>query len=318
MTIADKLALLEQTKEAQRVKLGLPKNLPFSQYVKFIRDPFTPADLFLNGEQGVWLDPSDLSTMFQNVGGTSLPVTKDGDPVGLMLDKSQGLEGAVTNIAKPFIDDISNDYLEVTNTLDGTKLVIKQASTGSSLSIFEIDKTYKLTVVYSIPETSDDIPVYNTSGGVANFLFTATKGVRNKVEVTLTAKNMRLYFRTGPAEITIHEIVLKEITGNHATQTTASARPICRTDGELHWLEFDGVDDTLSAQLPSGTYTEIKASRDGVAHKYPVNVSSTYTLGDLTQTKQSVSGLVLVNRQLTQAEIENVTNLMKVKAGLPL
>lgn len=87
MTIADKLTLLEQTKEAQRVKLGLPKNIPFSQYVKFIRDQFTPTDLFKNGEQGVWLDPSDLSTLFQDIEGTK-PVTKDGDPVALMRDKS--------------------------------------------------------------------------------------------------------------------------------------------------------------------------------------------------------------------------------------
>lgn len=121
MTIADKLALLEQTKEAQRVKLGLPESMPFSQYIKFMQ-AWTPIELFKNGEQGVWFDPSDLSTMFQDVDGTE-PVTKDGDPVALIRDKS-----------------------------------------GNN---------------------------------------------------------------------------------NHATQDAASARPIYRTDGNLHWLEFDGVDDEL-------------------------------------------------------------------------
>lgn len=43
--------------------------------------------LFAGGKQGMWLDPSDLSTMFKDAAGT-VPVTKDGDPVGLMLDKS--------------------------------------------------------------------------------------------------------------------------------------------------------------------------------------------------------------------------------------
>lgn len=33
--------------------------------------------------------------------------------------------------------------------------------------------------------------------------------------------------------------------GNHATQSTSAARPIYRTDGTLHWLKFDGVDDGL-------------------------------------------------------------------------
>jgi len=32
---------------------------------------------------------------------------------------------------------------------------------------------------------------------------------------------------------------------NHATQATSAARPTYHTDGTLHWLEFDGVDDTM-------------------------------------------------------------------------
>ena len=43
--------------------------------------------LFTGGKQGVWYDPSDKSTLFQDVAGT-VPVTKDGDPVALMKDKS--------------------------------------------------------------------------------------------------------------------------------------------------------------------------------------------------------------------------------------
>ena len=48
---------------------------------------WTPLQLFLAGEKGFWFDPSDLSTLFQDAAGT-IPVTADGDPVGLMLDKS--------------------------------------------------------------------------------------------------------------------------------------------------------------------------------------------------------------------------------------
>lgn len=48
---------------------------------------FTPASLFYGGEQGVWYDPSDFSTMFQDSAGTT-PVTAVEQPVGLILDKS--------------------------------------------------------------------------------------------------------------------------------------------------------------------------------------------------------------------------------------
>lgn len=89
---------------------------------------FSPLDLFAGGKQGVWYDPSDKSTLFQDVAGT-VPVTKDGDPVALMRDKS-----------------------------------------GNS---------------------------------------------------------------------------------NHATQTVSTSRPIYKTDGVLHWLQFDGIDDRLNITLSS-------------------------------------------------------------------
>lgn len=44
-------------------------------------------NLFRNGEQGVWYDPSDFSTLFQDAAGT-IPVTAVGQPVGRILDKS--------------------------------------------------------------------------------------------------------------------------------------------------------------------------------------------------------------------------------------
>jgi len=51
---------------------------------------FTPLSLFSGGAQGIWLDPSDLSTMFSDRAGTT-PVTTPGTVVGLRLDKSKGL-----------------------------------------------------------------------------------------------------------------------------------------------------------------------------------------------------------------------------------
>lgn len=62
------------------------------------------AELFANGEQGVWYDPSDLSTLFQDAAGT-IPVTGVEQPVGLMLDKSgRGNHASqVTTTARPIL-----------------------------------------------------------------------------------------------------------------------------------------------------------------------------------------------------------------------
>jgi hypothetical protein len=48
---------------------------------------WTPSVLFSASEQGVWYDPSDFSTMFQDSAGTT-PVTAVEQNVGLVLDKS--------------------------------------------------------------------------------------------------------------------------------------------------------------------------------------------------------------------------------------
>lgn len=48
---------------------------------------FYVGQLFANGEQGVWYDPSDFSTLFQDAAGT-IPVTAVEQPVGRILDKS--------------------------------------------------------------------------------------------------------------------------------------------------------------------------------------------------------------------------------------
>jgi len=47
----------------------------------------SPYALFAGGTEGVWYDPSDIDTLFQDSAGTT-PVTTAGQPVGRMLDKS--------------------------------------------------------------------------------------------------------------------------------------------------------------------------------------------------------------------------------------
>lgn len=125
--------------------------------------PLSPESFFAGGKQGVWYDPSDKSTLFQDVEGT-VPVTKDGDPVALMRDKSGN--------------------------------------------------------------------------------------------------------------------------GNHATQKVSTARPVYKTDGILHWLKFDGVDDLI-------------ASNDfGLVQPHTYAVASTLTSDMLGAGRYIVDGLSRLSSSL--------------------
>jgi len=77
--------------------------------------------LFARGEKGVWFDPSDLSTMFQDSAGTT-PVTAAGQPVGRIVDKSGNGVAATQGTAgsRPVLrqDASGKYYLEFDGTDD--------------------------------------------------------------------------------------------------------------------------------------------------------------------------------------------------------
>ena len=118
---------------------------------------FSPLSLFAASEVGVWYDPSDLSTMFQDAAGTT-PVTADGQPVGKILDKSGR--------------------------------------------------------------------------------------------------------------------------GNHASQATAAKRPLYKTSGGLHWLQFDGVDDALATASIDFTSTDKTSVFSGIRKTSDASLGYVVDLGE--------------------------------------
>ena len=106
---------------------------------------FDPASLFSSGEQGVWYDPSDFSTMFQDSAGTT-PVTAVGQPVGKILDKSgRGNHASQsTAAARPVLQQDGNGkyYLAFDGVDDKLQTVasVDLSANDSVLSIIGIRK----------------------------------------------------------------------------------------------------------------------------------------------------------------------------------
>lgn len=152
------------------------------------------AELFAGGVPGVWFDPSDLSTLFQDAAGT-LPVTGVEQPVGLMLDKSgRGNHASQsTTTARPILRAESAGgtqqyYLD----FDG---VDDFMSTASTANLSTTSQLATMVAVYVPPEQTARATVmelgssYSNAGcfGVEAPMFTATSvgaGYRgNGVEV---------------------------------------------------------------------------------------------------------------------------------------
>jgi hypothetical protein len=71
--------------------------------------------------------------------------------------------------------------------------------------------------------------------------------------------------------------------GSHLMQSAAARRPMLRSDGVRHFLEFDGVDDVLvrsgSLPAPGGSITCIAALRRTAAGVFPYVVGNTADAG---------------------------------------
>lgn len=184
---------------------------------------FNPATLFANNEPGVWYDPSDLSTLFQDTAGTT-PVTTPGQTVALMLDKSKGLTLGPELVTNGTFDTdtdwtISGPFSiaggKITKTA-GTVATFSQTVSNSagSFCLIEFSKQDLLlfwSVVFVGSSSSYIIPVGSGTGSV--ILYAPEANMELRVEGGTNA--------TG----SLDNISVKELPGFHATQPTAAARP---------------------------------------------------------------------------------------------
>jgi hypothetical protein len=246
---------------------------------RFVLDEFWPSDLFLGGVPGAWYDPTDLSTMFQDSAGTT-PVTAVEQPVGLILDKSQGLAlGAelVTNGTFPV-------NLNGWTIGDGTPTwvapgAMRLDSTSARQSAYQdvptvIGATYEIRATLSNFSAGGFAPRLSVwSGAFVSLLGSIGLSAGNFVgrfRATATTIRLQAYADLGGIA-NFDDISVRELAGNHASQSTAASRPTYRARYNLLtqsedfsqavWIKFGGgtgvapVVTTNAATAPDGTLT---------------------------------------------------------------
>ncbi|HEY6021648.1 MAG TPA: hypothetical protein VIY48_17800, partial [Candidatus Paceibacterota bacterium] len=194
--------------------------------------------LFTAGEKGVWYDPSDIGTLFQDSAGTT-PVTAVTQPVGLMLDKSKGLVLGPELVTNGTFDSAVG-WTENYDGANGWRIVGGVAEHVGTLNTYltssyplTIGKFYKLTCTVTgvVKVESANTGVISLLSGTNTYIFSATTAF------------LRFYAN---AAGTIDNVSFKELPGYHATQVTSTARPTLQQDANgKFYLKFDGVDDFM-------------------------------------------------------------------------
>lgn len=165
--------------------------------------PFAPESLFAASEVGVWYDPSDFSTMFQDAAGTT-PVTAAGDPVGYIADKSGNAKHATqsTSASRPTLQQTAGGlwYLD----FDG----IDDSLATSSIDFTGTDK---MTVFAGVTRDTD-----------------ATAGMLLELSATV-ASNAGSFYLTAPENTTVRYASLARgsaaVTAGHRADITSGTAP---------------------------------------------------------------------------------------------
>jgi hypothetical protein len=147
-------------------KWGLVGNLPDNHPYKYDGSLFmwTPALAFKPADNGVWYDPSDFTTLFQNSIGT-IPVTAVEQPVGLMLDKSKKLALGLNGV----INGDASDELNNWTTLNATCSTSSNTFAVTATSNFgDIRQTLSLSGPKTYLVSFDIISSTSANQGVIN------------------------------------------------------------------------------------------------------------------------------------------------------
>lgn len=193
---------------------------------------FTPRSLFNDGSIGVLYDNNDLTTMFVDAAGTT-PATVNG-LVGLQLDKSQGLVlGAELAPGGGTFDSATGYTLGAGWSIAGGTASRTDTGSFSNLTVggvCVVGKFYEISV--DIISISASAVVFGaTWAGGPTFNTTGRKTVRR-----LATTTDFLFQMTGPGTVSLDNLSIREIPGNHRYQTTTGSKPILRgtpTGGNL-------------------------------------------------------------------------------------
>lgn len=187
---------------------------------------FSIASLFSNGEQGVWYDPSDISTMLQEDSSSAPAVI--GQPVGTILDKSQGLKLGSEKITNGSFDTDS-DWSKATGWSIANGVASADNVSGKNLTQGSLGLAANIVyeVTFTLVSISSGSVLLRLGGSTAVSSSTYNSVGTYKAILRANSSNTTFSVR-GQSGFTgsVDNVSLKVIAGNHARQFTSDKRPV--------------------------------------------------------------------------------------------
>ena len=276
----------------------------------------SPSTLFASNEQGVWYDPSDLTTLFQDSAGT-IPVTSVEQPVGLMLDKSKGLVLGTELVTNGDFSNGSTGWTASFGSISpssGTLSVVTSGAVNGGKAVQQINvfsgKTYTITgtiisassaiggIRITSSSTGDSTgAIYSISGknaGTYSFIFTANAN-------TLYVSLLNSGTNAGIDTVVFDNISVRELPGNHAyaLSNPTDRRPILKKDSSGYYYLL-GNGTSTAMQTNSIDFSATGANTDKmtvIAGIRQLNTTAGIIVELSTATETSNGSFYLVNAE---------------------
>lgn len=265
---------------------------------------WTPAKLFRTADIGAWYDPTEMSSIFQESTGTT-PVTASGQLVGLLLDKQNGyIRGAelATSLTS------NNGSVAYSGGIATFTASAVANGIATALNFLTLGKTYEMTYrIVSISSGSLRVGAGTSGSGTTR----STAGTyTERLFCSGTNSTGSIIAFANPTNAVVDSISFKEIPGNHATQSTAGSRPTLNAGGKINYSS--GTKSLVA------TFASSLGSSCTVARSIPqadASILTAQTIGTTYTDTTDNCGLVIINRDLTATETNQLRRWLNRRAG---
>jgi hypothetical protein len=240
-----------------------------------------------------------------------------------MILGSEILTGTFTN-GSPAFDTFSPSG---TTTFTGTTTTAKSARcyigglTGLAGSVITISGTTSSSGLSNAQMNFSSSGTQN-SGLTSGWIITNNGTFSVTVYVPANAANLLILgVSTGVSTLTLSDLSVRQILGNHATQATAANRPLLTTDSAGKVLLRHDSTDVLTASLPvlsGGNYSTTAsvyfATNVGMSALHGLTIGTTYNLPALNT---DIYGWVITPERLSAVHESRLSRYFERLAGLP-
>lgn len=250
---------------------------------------FSPLDLFSGGRQGLWYNPSDLSSQFQVADGT-IAVSADNDPVAYIADKSLNGHAGIR---------IVDDTTRPTYKTDGTHSWL-QFDGGDGLEAFAA-----LGLVRNVGYATVIAAVMPTDDTVVKQVFAACTNSGNRARCNMRVLADESFALGGRRDDADGNQLL---TGSILSTVVPSV-----ISGRFRWATSDligrinGVDNvSTNAFQTDGLTSDTDSNSVRIGHQ----------VGNVEFFNGRIYGIICVVADLTDAELLNAERWLADKAGI--